>query len=139
MDLGYHVLAIHDDRCAARGPQGDMQDGTVFRNVDRVSPEHGVDAFAQAGLLREAAEERDGLFRDAILRVIEINANRFRRQTFAACCVIGEEPAEMQPSDLLVVGLERFPCRARSEVQYARHRLRHPSSFHCFSVCAPVP
>src|SRR6202040_3911076 len=45
VDLRHHVLAVDDDRCTARGAQGDMEDGTVFRHVELVSPEHGVDAL----------------------------------------------------------------------------------------------
>ena len=122
VDLRHHVLAVHDYRCTARGSQGHMQNGPVFRQVDLVSPEHGVDTFAQTGLLGEATQQRNGLFVDAIFRVIEIDANRFRRQALAACRVIGEERAEMQPSDRPEVVLERLPCLARDEWRCLGHR-----------------
>ena len=38
-----------------RRAQGDVQDRAVFRDVDLVAAEHGVDAIAQAGIPRPAA------------------------------------------------------------------------------------
>jgi len=43
-----------------------MQDGPVSVTLI-LSPEHRVDALAEAGLLGEAAEQRQRLVRDAIL------------------------------------------------------------------------
>src|SRR5437879_4553956 len=34
VDLGHHVLAIYDDRCLFWRAQSNMQDGSVFRDVD---------------------------------------------------------------------------------------------------------
>ena len=63
VDLGHHVLAVDDDRCAARRAQGHVQDGAVFRDVDLVAPEHGVDARAQAGFLVPVAGGAGGFRR----------------------------------------------------------------------------
>jgi hypothetical protein len=43
VDLRHHVLAIDDDGCPSRRAQGHVQDGTVFRDVDLLAPEHGLD------------------------------------------------------------------------------------------------
>ena len=48
---------------ASRRAQGDVQDGTVFRDVDPVAPEHGVDALPQAAFLGQPQEQFDGLGR----------------------------------------------------------------------------
>ncbi len=109
VDLRHDVLAVHDDRRAARGAQGHVQDGAVLRDVDLLAAEHGVDALAQAGFLGQLQSSVSVFVRDAILRVIEIDADRFGRQALAACRVVGEERAEMQLSNRLVVGLERLP------------------------------
>ena len=126
VDLGHHVLAVHDDGRAAGGAQGDMQDGPVFRLVDLVSSEHAVDALAQAGLFGQSTEQAEGLVGDAILRVVEIDANRLRGQPLAARRVGGEELAEVQLPNLLVVGRERLPCRLHDQRGYCGHG----SSFH---------
>ena len=52
VDLGHHVLAVDDDRCVLGCAQGDVQDGSVLRDVDLVSAEHGVDSRSQAAIPR---------------------------------------------------------------------------------------
>ena len=69
---GHHVLAIDDDRCSSRRAQGHVQDSAVFRDVDLLAPEHGVDALAQSGFLGELQEQLERFVGDAILRVIEV-------------------------------------------------------------------
>ena len=53
VDLGHDVLAVDDDRRAARCAQRHVQHGAVLGDVDLLAREHGVDALAQAGLLGE--------------------------------------------------------------------------------------
>ena len=48
VNLGHDVLAVNDDRRRSRRAQGHVQNGTVLRDVDLVTPEHGVDSLAQA-------------------------------------------------------------------------------------------
>ena len=50
MHLRHDVLAVHDDRCASRRAQGDVQDGAVLGDVDLVTAEHGVDPRAQPAI-----------------------------------------------------------------------------------------
>jgi len=80
-----------------------VQDGTLLGDVDLVALKHRVDARAQAGLLGELQQQRQGLIRDPVLRVVEEDANGLRRQALAAPRVVGEEPSEMQLADLLVM------------------------------------
>ena len=103
VDLRHHVLAINNNRCASRRAQGDMQDGAVFRCVDFLAPEHGIDAFVQPGLLRQLQQKLEGFVGDAVLRVIQVEARRFGRHAFAAFRVIGKELAQMQLADSLMV------------------------------------
>jgi hypothetical protein len=95
MDLGHDVLAVHHDRCGSWSAQGDVQDGPILRQVDLVAPEHRVDALAQAAFLGQATEQREGIVRDAVLGVIEIDADRLRGQALDARRVVGEEPPEV--------------------------------------------
>ena len=101
---GHDVLAVHDDRRAARRAQRDVQHGAVLGHVDLVAAEHGVDALAQAALLGESTEQRQRLVGDAVLRVVEVEAGGFRRQALAAGRVVGEERAQMQAADRLRSG-----------------------------------
>ena len=95
MHLGHHVLTVNDDGCAARCAQGHVQDRAVFRDVDLVTPEHGVDARAQAGFLCQLQEEPERFVGEAILRVIEVETHRLGAQALAASGIIREELAEM--------------------------------------------
>ena len=99
VNLGHHVLAVDDDGRRSRRAQGHVQDGAVFRDVDLVAPEHGVDALAQAAFLGQLQEELEGFVRDAILRVIEKDARGLSRQTLAAVGILREELAEMHVPD----------------------------------------
>ena len=56
VDLGHHVLAINDDGSAFRSAKSDVQDRAIFRDVDFLAAEHGVDALAQAGFLCQLQE-----------------------------------------------------------------------------------
>jgi hypothetical protein len=107
--LGHDVLTVDDDRCAARRAQGHVQDGTVFRDVDLLPPEHGVDAHAQVGFLCQLQEELEGFVSDAVLRVIQGEAHSLDRHALAACGIIREELAEVYFPDLLMVGCEGLP------------------------------
>ena len=97
------------------GAQGHVQNGTAFRDVDLLTPEHGVDPRLQAGFLRQLQEELEGFVGDAILRVIEVDAHSLGRHTLAACGIIREELPEMQVPDLPIVRFEALPGRAGGE------------------------
>ena len=51
VNLRHDVLAVDDDGCALRRPQGHVQHGAVFGDVDFLAAEHGVDPRAQPGFL----------------------------------------------------------------------------------------
>src|SRR5215470_17035674 len=50
------------------------------------------DPRAQAGLLGQLHQEREGLVRDPVLRVVEEDTRGLRRQALAAPGVVGKEP-----------------------------------------------
>jgi len=130
VDRGHHVLTVDDDRRAARRPQGHVQDGTVFGHVDLVSLEHRVDALAEPALFGQPTQQPDGLVRNAILGVIEVDSHGLRGQAFATRCVGGEERAEVLLPDVVPVHLERLPRLARGQWQHSCHR----SSLHVFGA-----
>ena len=84
MNLRHDVLAIDQDRRAARCAQRHVEHGSFLRDVDLLPAEHGVDPAAQAAVLRQADEQRHRLIADPVLRVVEIDARGLRRQSFAA-------------------------------------------------------
>ena len=82
--VGHDVLAVDDDRRAARRAQRDVQHGAVLGDVDLVAAEHRVDALAQAGLVGQLQQQPQRLVGDAILRVVEVDAGGLGGQPLAA-------------------------------------------------------
>ena len=116
MHLGHHVLAVHDDGLPFGGAQGHMQDGPLLRNVDFVSAKHGIDAVPQAGFLGQLQQERKRLIGDAVLRIVEVDADGLDRHPLPAGGVVREELPKMQLPDLRVMGVESLPRRTCVEV-----------------------
>ena len=126
VDLRHDVLAIHDDGCSSGRAKGYMQDRAVFRNVDFVAAEHGLDAPAESAVLRQPEEQFQGLPGYAIFRVIQVQADRFDRHALAAGGILRKKLAQMQLTDLLIVTCKALPCLALIE---RRDLLGHLVSF----------
>jgi hypothetical protein len=109
VNLGYDVLAVDDDGRASRCTQRDMQDRTIFGNVDFLAPEHRVDSLAQPGLLGELDEQAYRLVVDAILRVIQEDAGGLRRHPLATRWIAGEQVAQVPPPHRPIVIFESAP------------------------------
>ena len=115
MHLGHHVLAVHDDGFALWGAQGHVQDGPLFGDVDLLPAKHGIDTGPQAGFLGQLQEELERLVGDAVLGVIEVDADGLGGQALSAFGVVREELSEVQFPDHWVMGFEGLPRRALSE------------------------
>jgi hypothetical protein len=115
VDAGHHVLAVDDDGLVARGTQGDVQHGSPLGDVDPLTAEHGIDARAQAGFLREPDEQTQRLVGDAVLRVVQVDARREGRQPVPARRVVGEQLPQVEPLHLPMMGLQGGPRRATAE------------------------
>ena len=61
MNLRHDILAVDHDGAAFRRTQRNMQDRSFLRDVDFLATKHGVDSFAQAGLLGELDEQPERL------------------------------------------------------------------------------
>ena len=109
MDIGHHVLAVVQDGRAARRAQRDVKHRALFRDVDLVAAEHGVDALAQARLLGQLKQQFQGFVGDPVLGIVEIKPGGLDRHPLAALAVLGEELLEMDALDLLVVRLRATP------------------------------
>ena len=92
-----------------------MQDRAVLRDVDLFTPEHGVDPRLQIGILGQSQEQLEGLVGDAILRVIEEDAQVLCRHPLAALGIIREQLSKVQIPDLLMVSCQCLPGRASGE------------------------
>ena len=105
VDLGHHVLAIDDDRCAFWGAQGHVQDGSVFGDVDLLAANMASIRARRPDSSASCRSSFECFVGDAILRVIEENARSLERHPLAAVGIISEELPKVQFPDLLMVGL----------------------------------
>ena len=72
---GHHILTVYDDGGSARGAQSDMQHRSLFRDVDLLAAEHGIDSRLQTGFFGKLNQKLESLVRDSILRIIQIDAH----------------------------------------------------------------
>jgi len=112
MHRRHDVHAVNLDPLASGRAEGDVQHGAVFGHVDLPAGEHGFDAFSQAALLRQGEEPLQGLVSDAVLGIVEVEADRFSGKPGATLGIIGEELAEVHVGDRAVMLLQRPPGRA---------------------------
>jgi hypothetical protein len=109
MDLRHHVLAVHLDARAARGAQGDVQNGALFGDIDPFATEHRVTAGRHVACLGEREEQTQRLLGDAVLRVVKEDSGRLRRKALRPGGIACEQLAQMHVLDLRVVRGERLP------------------------------
>jgi hypothetical protein len=104
-----------------------VEHGALLRDVDPLAPEHRVDPRSQGGLLRQPDQQAERLFGDAVLRVVEVEADGLHGEALAAPRVVREERAQVRVPDLAMVGLEGLPCRACAhELAAGRHPFAPP-------------
>jgi hypothetical protein len=112
VDLGYHVLAIDNDRCPFGRPESYVQDGSVLRDIYLLASKHGIDPRSQAAFLRQLKEKFKSLVGDPIFRIVYTETRCLDREALATFWIIGEELSEVQFSHLPVMGFECLPNRA---------------------------
>jgi hypothetical protein len=88
-------LTIHDDRLAERRAQRDMQDRSIFGDVDPLSAKHCFDVPAKIAFFGKMDQKTDRFIRDAILRIVQVKACGPNGEPFAALRIIAEELPQM--------------------------------------------
>jgi hypothetical protein len=86
-----------------------VEHGPVLGDINLLAPEHRVNAFLQAGLLRKLDEESHGVVCNPILRIVKEQAGGFNGHTSTAPRILGEEGSKMHLAGILIMGLEGFP------------------------------
>ena len=120
LNLGHDVLAIHDDGGSRRRAKGHMQGRPVFGLVDLLAPEHGIDAGAQARLLREAGQQIERFAGDTVLRVIQEDARGLGGQPPAAFRIAREEGSQRYVAHLPLMIFQGLPCRGFASRSHSR-------------------
>ncbi len=109
MHVGHHIPAVDEDRSIPWRAQRHMESGPPLRDIDLLAAEHGIDALAQARLLRKLEQQLQRLVSDAVLRIVEIDPDGLGGQPFTAPGVVGEQLAKMDALDLLMMVLQGHP------------------------------
>ena len=109
MDLWHDVLAVDQDRRAARRAQRHVEHGSVLGDVNLLATKHGIDPPTQPGLFGEADEESQRVVSDPVLRIVEIDACGFDSHPLATFRIAREQLAEVNGADFVMVFFERLP------------------------------
>src|ERR1700736_3041712 len=75
MHLRDDVLTIDNNRGPLRCPERYVQDSTIFRDIDLLASKHGVDSLPETALFSQLEQEFERFVGDAILGVIEKEAD----------------------------------------------------------------
>ena len=127
MHFRHDVLPIDLDHSAARRPQRHVEHGAVLGDVDLLAAEHGVDPRAEAGPFGQMDQQRERLFREPVLRVVEVQALGFADERLATLGIVGKELPEMEVADFGKVGRESLPGGTLLERQQGgRHAVHSP-------------
>ena len=86
--------------------------------VDLLAAEHRVDPLRQAGSLGQLQQEAQRFVGDAVLGVVEVEADGFGGQALAPLGIVGEEGAEGHVFHRGVVLGERLPCGQPGKIGY---------------------
>src|SRR5262245_49380156 len=92
-----------------------MEYGTILGNVDPIAAKHGLPPLGEPRLLCQLHQQANRLVRRPVLRIVEVEAGTFGRETLATRRVVGEQLTEAEIVDLRVVALERAPRRTLAE------------------------
>ena len=115
MNLRHDVYPIDEDGRPARCAQRHMQNRPILGGVDLFSAKHRFDAGLQANLIGKLDQQGDCLVGDAVLGIVEIDADGFRAHPLGTARVVLEQRPQMETFGLFVVAFERFPCRAGNQ------------------------
>ena len=139
VDLSHDVHAVDDQRLALGHAQRHVKHRAVLRDVDALAFEHRLRALAKGRLLGELEQQRERSRRHAVLGVVEVQPCALGDQSLAAAWVVGEQLAQVDVADRLVVTGERLPGGALGQCGRIGHgpesiRARHPSPRACTTL-----
>src|SRR5689334_7838788 len=70
VNFWHHILSVDKNRFLFRSTQSYVQNGTILRDINFLSPEHGINAFAQSRRLSQLQKQAERIISNAVLRII---------------------------------------------------------------------
>mmetsp|Transcript_40401 Transcript_40401/g.72796 ORF Transcript_40401/g.72796 Transcript_40401/m.72796 type:complete len:592 (+) Transcript_40401:163-1938(+) len=107
--LRHDILAVDVDGGVGLVAEGHVEDGAVFGVVDFDARVHFLGLAHDVRFRSELVEEVHGLFRDAVLRVVDEEVLEFEIHFVEAGGVSGEEVADLGVGVCGIVSCEGFP------------------------------
>ncbi len=95
IDARHDVLSIDLDRAIGAVAEGDVQNGTVFRDVDFVAAEHAVTPVFNLGMLGQVKQEAQGFLGDPVLGIVEQDIAEVEGKFLEAFRISGEQVPHM--------------------------------------------
>ena len=109
LHLWHHIaLRIGERRC--RAAQRDMQNSTIFGDVDVITGEHPSNPLGEERLFRQLDQQGKRFGRHALLGEIEKNVVEREAESFSTLRVAGEQFAEMNLLCFLAMSTKIRPC-----------------------------
>src|SRR4051794_33648471 len=98
-----------------------MQHGALLRGVDLVAAEHRIASRQHASFDTELQQQADRFVRNAVLRIVEHHTGALDDHALSAPWVLGEQLAQVDVLDLLVMRLQRLPGGRLRQAVRCRH------------------
>ena len=114
MHLGYYVMTVDIDVFVLRRPQRDVEHGAILGRVDFIPAEHRIAPGGQSGFAGETDEQLNGLVRNAVLGIIQVQSGRLSCEPRPARRIVLEKVAQVDAFDRVVMRLQSAPGRALS-------------------------
>src|SRR5258708_10915431 len=96
MNFGHDVLSVNNDRFILRSPESHVQNRPLLGDVDFLAAEHGINSLSQAGLLGELEKEIKSFIGDAVLGIIEVQANSLDYHALSTFGIVRKKLPQMQ-------------------------------------------
>ncbi len=90
MNLGHHVVAVHDNRGSLRGAQSHMQHSSLFSDIDFLAAEHCVAVLRDPALSGELHEQSNGFIGNSAFGVVQVQAHVFEGKAFPTVWIVRE-------------------------------------------------
>ncbi len=105
----HDVLPFNVNGAAVEVPEGGVEDGALFGEINDCARKHALSPFLDVGVFREVEEEAHGVGGDSVFGIIEEGVADAEGEFVETLLVPGEEFAQGDLAHAFAVAGERFP------------------------------
>jgi hypothetical protein len=111
VDIGDHIRTVNLETCPGFGAEGGVEHRPVLGGVDVLSVEHGLDTVTKPNGIGKGHESLDHLSIDQVLRQVDDQFTRFKRESFCAPGIVLEGGTQVVVGPLFGKSLQPLPLR----------------------------